>query len=49
MILGRLTSAQFTRSLVVYLMPLAAFGLAACLRWSAAFDYLLLGNSCGTL
>jgi Undecaprenyl-phosphate glucose phosphotransferase len=34
MILGRLTSAQFTRSLVVYLMPLVAFGLAACLRFA---------------
>jgi Undecaprenyl-phosphate glucose phosphotransferase len=34
MIRGQLKGAQFTRSLVVYLMPLAAFGLAAYLRFA---------------
>jgi Undecaprenyl-phosphate glucose phosphotransferase len=34
MIPGRLKSAQFTRSLLVYLMPLAAFGLAAYIRFA---------------
>jgi Undecaprenyl-phosphate glucose phosphotransferase len=37
MILGKLRSAHFTRNLAVYLMPLAAFSLAAYFRFATHF------------